>query len=718
MARGQARIGVDPGRLAEEQAALRRVATLVAEGAPPAGVFAVVAEQVAEVLGVPVCSVLRYEPDGTASERASFSPRGELFEVGRHWSLDGTNVVAQVLHTGRPARIDDYTGLEGTIVEQVRLAGINSTVGIPIVVAGRVWGAMVVSSDDRQPLPEETEARLQDFTELVATAIANSEARAEVERLADAQAALRRVATLVAQEAPREEVFTAITEELVRLLGVEGVRAARFEDDGTATVVGCWGEPHDVLQVGYRIPLEGDSATSIVARTGQTARIENYATARGEVGQVAREGGLRSAVAAPIVVEGRLWGAMVAASIQEQPLPPETESRLGEFTELMATAIANGEARAEVERLAEEQSALRRVATLVAEGAPPRAVFDAVATEAAQVLDAESVALSRYEGDDAVTVVAYQGSGAHRVRAGMRLPVDGQGVTRAVQQTGRPARFDDFAHAEGHIAQLARDLGVSSSVGAPIVVDGRLWGVIVASWTQGHVAPADAEPRLAQFAELLDTGIANADSRAQLMASRARMLAAGDDARRRVVRDLHDGAQQRLAHSIVTLKLAQRSLEENDARAETLLEEALDHAERGNAELRELAHGILPSVLTRGGLLAAVDALVSRVDLPVRTDVSCGRLTADVEASAYFIVAEALTNVVKHSRAENAEVRAFVDAGALRIEVRDDGVGGANLEGHGLVGIGDRVAALGGSVRIESPPDGGTLLAAALPLSG
>jgi signal transduction histidine kinase len=228
--------------------------------------------------------------------------------------------------------------------------------------------------------------------------------------------------------------------------------------------------------------------------------------------------------------------------------------------------------------------------------------------------------------------------------------------------------------------------------------------------------PSDAEGRLAEFAELVDTAIANADSRDQLMASRARVLTAGDDARRRVVRDLHDGAQQRLVHTIVTLKLAQRAQREDGQRVESLLAAALDHAEQGNAELRELAHGILPSVLTRGGLRAGLDSLVTRLGLPVEMDVTGTRLPPEVEASVYFVVAEALTNVVRHSQATRAQVTVVVADRTLRVEVRDDGIGGADPEGHGLQGMADRVAALRGRLHIDTSRAGGTCLAAELPL--
>ena len=424
--------------------------------------------------------------------------------------------------------------------------------------------------------------------------------------------------------------------------------------------------------------------------------------------------GIRAAIGTPIMVEGRLWGAMLALT-RDAPLPPDTEPRIGQFTELMATAIANAEARAQVTRLAEEQAALRRVATLVAQAARPAAVFDAVTAEVAQLLDATEVTLSRYE-DDMLNVVARQGRASH-VEVGQRFPVGGANVTSTVMRAGTTARLDDFTEATGPIGEAARGAAVRSVVGAPVVVEGRTWGVLAAVWSDRAPPPDDTEERMARFAALVDTAIANADSRDELTASRARMLAAGDDARRRVVRDLHDGAQQRLVHTVVTLKLALRALRKDPSQADELLAEALATAERATAEVRELAHGILPAVLTQGGLRAGVRAFVSRLDLPVQVELPAERLPADIEASAYFIVAEALTNVVKHARASSATVSATVQDGMLTLAVRDDGVGGASPAGHGLVGIGDRVDALGGRLRIESGARGGTVVTARIPLS-
>jgi signal transduction histidine kinase len=236
--------------------------------------------------------------------------------------------------------------------------------------------------------------------------------------------------------------------------------------------------------------------------------------------------------------------------------------------------------------------------------------------------------------------------------------------------------------------------------------------------TERERFPEDAEQRMAAFTELVGTAISNIQAREDLAASRARIVAAADDERRRVVRDLHDGAQQRLVHTIITLKMATQALAPDGEPASELVDEALKHAQRANVELRELAHGILPAVLTHGGLRAAVGALASRMPVPVEVDVSVDRLPAPAEATAYFVVAEALTNVAKHAHATGATVRAHVEGRILQLQVRDDGVGGASPGGPGLVGLADRLAVLDGRLRVESPADGGTLVTADIPLPG
>jgi PAS domain S-box-containing protein len=703
--------------LTAQQASLQRVAALVAGGATAATVFAAIAKEVAQVVALPLVAVWRYDPGGTATVVGEWSDRPHVFRLGTSWPLDGPTVTAKVLASGRPERIENFGPVAGTIAGAARASEIGSCAGAPIIVDGRIWGAMSADKFDPAPLAEGVEERLAEFTALVATAISSSASREALVRLADEQAALRRVATLVAREASQTEVFMTIAEEVGQLLGADEVRMTRFEDDHDALVVAAWGEHPDAFAVGSRQGLDDDGVTTRVFRTGQPARLDDYGILRGKVAERVRAAGLQSVVAAPIVVEGQLWGAMAAGTTGDEPMLPETEDRLAQFTELMATTIANADARAEVARLAEEQAALRRVATLVAQGAPGGAIFDAVAAEMQRVLGADGVSLSRYEPGDEVTVVAHRGPGADHVPAGTRVRHEGENVTTLVRRSGLPARMERYEDTEGAVAELVKTLGVRASVAAPIVVNRQIWGVVIANWRRPVSPPADTEEQMARFTQLLDTAIANADSRDQLAASRARIVTEADEARRRVVRDLHDGAQQRLVHTVLTLKLAQRALGAHDGEAASLVAEALEQAERGNIELRELAHGILPPVLTRTGLRAGIGAVVARIDIPVQVDVPDERFPAEIEASAYFIVAEALTNVMKHAHAASAAVTAAARDGRLCVEVRDDGVGGANPDGHGLVGIADRVAALGGELSIESPANGGTRLAATLPIA-
>jgi PAS domain S-box-containing protein len=709
---GVARDTTERRRAEAELAALRRVATLVARETAPDAVFAAVGREVGEVLGVDATHVGRYDPDGTVVSVAQWGSSPGI-SIGARFPLEGDSVSARVLGTGRPARMDDYEGAPGVIAAAIRQIGIRVSIGVPISVEGQTWGVMVATSKGTDPFPAETESRLQDFTDLVATAISNAAAHDRVRVLADEQAALRRVATLVAKQTPQAHVFALIAEEVGRLLSADTVLMVRYEEDRVEAVVAGWGALAPTMPIGTRLPLGGENVASLVFRTGRAARLDDYVAAgSGPIGERMRSGGVRSAVGTPILAEGRLWGAMIAASMHDDALPPDTDSRIGQFTELMATAIANAEARAEVARLADEQAALRRVATLVAHGAHPSAVFDAVTREVAEVLDASAVTLARY--DDVLTVVAQFGTAY--VEVGDRFPLGGTNVTSTVMRTGRPARLDHFESSTGPIGELARGSGARAAVAAPVVVDGRMWGALVAIWADRGPPPDDTEERLASFAELLGTAIANADSRDQLTASRARVLAAGDQARRHVVRDLHDGAQQRLVHTIVALKLAQRALAQDPAGAEERLAEALANAERATAEVRALAHGILPGSLTHRGLRSGVEAFATGLHLPVTIDVLSERLPPDLEASAYFIVAEALTNVAKHAQATRVTVRAAVDEGVLALEIRDDGVGGADPEGHGLVGVADRVAVLGGELRIDSASGDGTTLSLRLPV--
>jgi PAS domain S-box-containing protein len=369
----------------------------------------------------------------------------------------------------------------------------------------------------------------------------------------------------------------------------------------------------------------------------------------------------------------------------------------------------------ERKHLEDEQAALRRVATAVARGGSPDDIFAATVAELHTAVAADSTALMRYEVDESGTLLAALGERPFEV--GSRIPLIGDSLTAEVRRTGCTARVDDFEHACGPIAERMRASGLRSSVGAPIVVEGRLWGVMASAWT-GASPPPDAEDRVAQFTDLVGIAIANAESRAELFASRARIVTTADQTRRRIERDLHDGAQQRL----VTMTMKLRQLETGTARDAVTseitaiaagLDDVLD-------ELREAAQGLHPVILSRGGLAPALKTLARRSPVPVELDVrTLERLPEPVEVAAYYVVAEALTNAAKHAQASVVRVDAEVLDGDLRVSVQDDGLGGADsASGSGLVGLIDRVEALGGKLTLNSPRGGGTTLRIDLPLSG
>ena len=740
-------------QLANEQAALRRVATMVAQESPPAEVapeiapalaseqlFSTVAREVASVLDVPGVIVTRYEPDGTAvTVGAAFGPdlagAEQFLGVGTPMPPDPGTLTALVFDTHNPARVDDLSTSPGTVGEVARAAELGSGCAGPIVVNGAVWGKMCVFSRVGTVLPAGTENRLHDFIDLIATAIANYEVRTELaaseeraRELADEQAALRRVATLVARGVSPEEIFSAVTNEMGRLFDSSQACVGRFEADGSAMVVVGVSDGTRGISTGSRWELQDYMASTRVYRTGRPARIERSALEQvsGPMADVLREIGAVSNVGAPIVVEGKQWGFVTVTDVNKR-LPADAERRLEQFAELLGTAIANADSRAELaasearaRELADEQASLRRVATLVAEGAAPTEVFDAVIAEVGQLFGAAQIGLARYENEHEISVLAIRGQSPEILRAGVRLPLDGDSVNARILRTGRSARINFAEEGSGRIAEVLRHDDVNATVGAPIVVDGAVWGMIAASWREDDHPPADAEERLAQFAELLGTTVSNAVMRTELAASRARIIAAGDDARRRIERDLHDGAQQRLITLTVALRRADAKLPPgaDDVRADlTRVTEGLTTAVE---ELRELSQGIHPSILTEGGLSPALKALGRRSPVRVKLDVGFERRLPDhVEVAAYYTVAEALTNASKHADATRVWVSLGGDHEVLCLSIRDDGVGGADAtRGSGLTGLRDRIEALGGRIKIESPAGSGTLIEVEIPIEG
>jgi signal transduction histidine kinase len=540
----------------------------------------------------------------------------------------------------------------------------------------------------------------------------------ELRLLADEQAALRRVATLVARGELPEHVFAAVIEEAGRLLSVEFAGLGRFAPVGAITMVAAWGRAGKHLPAGHRWSLGGEDVATLVYRTGRAARIASYVNTAGLLTDVGRETGLGAGVGTPIIVEGRLWGVMAAYSRRGQPLPPDTEARLANFTELVATAIANAESRTGLARLAEEQAALRRVATLVARGVPSQQVFAAVVDEVAGLLPATFASLGRFESDGTGTVMATSGRIADGFPVGSRWPLEGNNVVTSVFETGRAARIDGYAGASGSLGDTARGIGFGSGVGAPVIVEGHLWGMVAGYSSLDESLPADTEARLASFTELVATAIANAASRAELMASRARIVAAADETRRRIERDLHDGIQQRLVSLGLELRMAQAIVPAHLGDLEGALSQVAEGLSNVFDELRQISHGIHPAILSQGGLAPALRALCRRSVLPVELDLRAKRrLPESVEVAAYFVVSEALTNAAKHAHASVVNVDLDTEGANLQLAIRDDGIGGADRRrGVGLIGLSDRIEALGGTLQIVSPVGSGTSLLIQVPL--
>jgi signal transduction histidine kinase len=370
--------------------------------------------------------------------------------------------------------------------------------------------------------------------------------------------------------------------------------------------------------------------------------------------------------------------------------------------------------------VAEEQAALRRVATLVASGAEPAAVFGMVAEEAGRLLRAGSSATIRYDGDVAVTVGRWQeGDSVSGFVVGTAVPLAGSdGLTALVARTGRSARIDDYRRVRGRAAELMLAHGYRAGVAAPIVAGGRTWGLLLVASAAPEALPADSERRLVDFAELVALGLESAEAREQLNASRLRMLEAALQERRRLERNLHDGAQQRLVSLALHLHLLETQLAGASERTRLLVSGARQELGLAMQELRELARGLHPAVLTERGLAAGLESLANTAALEVRVHGATDeRLDEALEACLYFVAAESITNAVRYAEASSIDVRVQRLPDAVRIEISDDGRGGADPDaGSGLRGLADRVEALRGRFAVADGPAGGTVVSAELPV--
>ena len=417
----------------------------------------------------------------------------------------------------------------------------------------------------------------------------------------------------------------------------------------------------------------------------------------------------RGALRAVLLLENRLLGgAFTAGRLDAVKL----------IAGQLAVSLDNAQLYAEFGQIAGEQAALRRVAMLVAQAAPPEAVFAAVAAEAGRLLGVDAAVLARYDPRDSITVVGVWTStdAAVPTPVGTQLPLGGDNVTTLVFRTGQAARTD-YAAASGVIGDVAtRDWGWRAAAGVPIRVEDRLWGTMVVTLTREELLPAGYRGAAGRVHRAGRDRVANAQAQAELAASRARILTAADETRRRIERDLHDGVQQRLVTQALMLS-GIRDRVPADVRAD--VDEVRDELAATRQELRDLCQGVHPTILTEAGLGAAIRALARRSPLPVRVQLRAdGRLPSPCEITAYYVAAEAFTNAAKHANASAVDIVIEEAGGTLTVQVRDDGAGGADASrGSGLTGLRDRVEAVGGSMTVESAAGAGTVLTVLLPVT-
>ena len=699
-------------RLLDVQGALHRVATLVAGEATPDEVVPAVTAEIRLVLDAEATLVTQLDRDGLCTIVAQHGPHPPELHVGRRWKPDTGLAMAEALRTGRPALREGYSAqpLGDAGAEIIRTMGVRHAIALPIVVDGTVWGAVGIGRTREERFPPDIAQRVTGFAELLSTAVRNTENRAQASRLLGEQAALRRVATVVARGAEPRDVFAAAADEVARLLGVDVTFLVRVD---TATIVAAAGwRDAPIGAVASRNPMLRE-----ILERGEALRLDDV-TRLSEGVDILQGSGIRAFVASPVIVEGRLWGVLGAGS-RSGPLPADAEQRLVHFTEPVGTAIANTETRSEILRLLAEQGALERVATLVANGPSPTEVSRAVAEEVRELLGMGDVGVCRFEPDGASVLLGGIGDRLGRWPPGTRWPLDDIASSSEVWRTGRPARFDAdrWERARGPVPARLRELGVHSAVACPVTVDGRPWGAVL-TWSSGTSLPADTEQRVARFTDLVAMAIGNAQNQAQLAASRARIVTASDDARRRIERDLHDGAQQRIVALALELRVAQAGVPDELPEVRAALGRIVEDLGHLLDELRETARGIHPAMLAEGGVQLALRTLARRSPVPVELDVATdARFPEPVEVAVYYVVSEALTNAAKHATASRVSVSLAEREGALRLAVRDDGVGGADPQGgSGLIGLRDRVEALGGTITVESPKGRGTRVRVRLPV--
>ncbi len=581
---------------ADEQAALRRLAELAAHDAPAEDALHAVAVEASDLAGVEFGMVLQYEGSDGANRIVALDGAPDNFAVGLRAPGIGDSAVQRLWGTGRVARVEDLGQMTGLWPRLAHTRGFRSSAGVPIVIHGVLWGALIVCG--RQgPVPRTVEEHLVNFAKLAATAISAANARHELRLVADEQAALRRVAELAAHEAAADDVLTAATAEACALAGVDFATLLSYRPDGSTVIVATAGAPEGIV-VGMRSPGTGDGAVQRVWHTQRPARVDHLADMTGVWPLLAHSHGYNASAAVPVTMHGRLWGALVVVG-RGETFPQPIEQHLANFADLATTAVAAADAHQGLRQLASEQAAVRRVAELVARSAELDHIFDAVTIETSRLMADSPSTLLRYNQNADATVVASTNNVAQR-------------------ELGMPARPgqhdtpDVLRQTEPEDAALGLTGGI---VTIPVTVEGLSWGALVVV-TLDTAQSAEAKDRLTPFAELTAVAIVNADNKSKLTASRARVIETADETRRRIQRDVHDGAQQRLVHTIIVLKMARDAAYAGGSTTE-LLNEALSNAERASKELRNIVHGILPASLTRGGLRSGLESLLPDLALPV-----------------------------------------------------------------------------------------------------
>jgi signal transduction histidine kinase len=683
--------------LQEQGAAFRRVTRLITRDADLETLFAAVVSEVARLLDASAWLV-RHDAGGRRTVLAS---------------------------------IGDPALPQGSLSANEASTLLASAATSTVIVDGATWGVLGARPQDTSRL--EAAACVDDFAELVSIAVASASSRSAVRRQAGAHAALRHVATLVAEGSSLSDLFAAVARAVVQAIEADAISVERIDPDRSTTVVASLDAP--TFPIGSRWPVDEPGLHSSLIASGRPVRVDDVSDLSGTAGDALRASAIRSLVAAPIVVNGAVWGLMWVGGKRAEPLATATETRLRDFAEFAAVAVANGDSRNRLRRLADSEASLRRVATLAAEGATPPQLLSAVAHEAARILDGSTVAIVEYDADDSFRVVAAHNDPVFVV--GSSWPVVESGLAAVVRDTKAPVRMDDVAEGTGTVADAGRAGGLASVIGAPIVVDGNVWGMILVGlrdrrdalphftgWYTSRMLSSSAsgdevESRLVSFTELVGTAISRAQAQSELIASRARIVQAGDEAMRRIERDLHDGAQQRLVALALHLQQLRADVPADDEATRRRLEQVGHELKSVIEEVQELSRGVHPAQLTVGGLRPSLRALARRSPIPVEVSVDVPeRPPASVETAVYYVVSEALANAIKHSGATAVSVDVVGDSRSVRATVTDDGVGGAERgAGSGLTGLSDRVHALAGSFGVASPRGGGTTIAVELPVA-